>query len=326
MIFFVTTRKHGYTLRHYLDSFGESLRRRFQPMSYGALFRQRSLPAGAYIFADLERLCPRNRDLAGHYWMALSDSGRCQLLNDPARTLLRYDLLEALHRRGFNSFRAYRFAEDLAAVHFPVFLRGEDDHKGGLTPLLGNAAELAAAIRQTRRSWRLRRANLVTEFQDTADASSLYRKYSAFCVGDRVVPRHVFFSRAWMIKSPHLLEPSLLEEERRYVEENPHGDRLADIFAIAGVGFGRIDYGVHSGAIQTWEINTNPMIMTEADRCSEPRLPVQRRFAKGLEEAFVAIDDAASEDGPPIRIGPPMLTLIAPWRSLRERIWHALYV
>ena len=107
---------------------------------------------------------------------------------------------------------------------------------------------------------------------------------------------------------------------------DPHGDRLADIFSIAGVGYGRIDYGVHAGAIQTWEINTNPMIMTEGDRGSAPRLPVQNRFAEQLEEALVAIDDAASDDGPPIRIGPPLLKLIAPWRSLRERIWHALYV
>ena len=326
MIFFLTTRRHGYTFRHYLDSFGERLRGQFQQLAYGDLFRRRSLSAGTYVFADLERLCPRNLSLAGNVWTALAASGRCRLLNDPVRTLRRYDLLQSLHEHGFNDFLVYRFAEDLSAVRFPVFLRGEDDHKGGLTPLIGDAAELAASIRQTRRSARLRRANLITEFYDTADAGGLYRKYSAFCVGERVFARHVFFSRQWMIKSPNLLEPPLLDEERRYVEENPHQGALADIFAVAGVGYGRIDYALHAGRIQTWEINTNPMIMTADDRRCEPRIPMQELFAGRLEEAFLSLDDHGPDAGPPIRVDPPDRRRIAKWRSLRERIWHALYV
>ncbi|MEX1075715.1 MAG: hypothetical protein WED27_04605 [Pirellulales bacterium] len=326
MIFFLTTHRHSYTLGQYLDSFGGRLRGRFQQLSYGELFRSEFLPAGTYVFADLERLCPRNLSLAGHVWKSLAASKRCRLLNDPAQTLRRYDLLQSLHEHGLNDFRAYRFTEDLSAVRFPVFLRGEDDHKGGLTPLLGDAAELAASIRRARRSWRLRRANLVTEFYDTADAGGLYRKYSAFCVGQCVVARHVFFSRRWMIKMPNLLEPLLLDEERRYVAENPHRDQLAAIFAVAGVDYGRIDYAIHAGRIQTWEINTNPMIMTADDRRCEPRVPMQERFAGALEEAFAALDDERRGASPPIRVEPPDRRRITKWRSVRERIWHARYV
>jgi hypothetical protein len=325
MIHFLTTRRHAYTLRHYLDSFGQAVRDRFLQISYGDLFRSRSLPPGAYVFADLERLCPRNRGLAAHIRSRLAARGAGPLLNDPMRSLRRYDLLRTLHERGLNSFRAYRCGEDLAQVRLPAFVRGEDDHRGGLTPPIGRADALAAALRESRRSWERRRANLVTEFLDTADAGGVYRKYAAFCVGGRVIPRHVFFAREWMIKKPGLVDPAFIEEERRYVEDNPHRDRLAEIFAIAGIDYGRIDYGIWQGQIQTWEINTNPMILIAEDRGCAPRMPVHDLFARRLAEAFEAVDRDAAAGGT-IPLDPPDRGSIPAWGSLRERIWHALYV
>lgn len=326
MIHFLTTRRHGYTLRHYLDSFGRAVRDWFRPMTYGELFQSRSLPPGAYVFADLERLCPRNRSLAAHVRDRLAALGTGPLLNDPARTLRRNDLLRTLHERGLNDFRAYRYGEDLTQVRLPAFVRGEDDHRGGLTPPLDHADALAAALRAARWSWRGHRANFVTEFLDTADAEGVYRKYSAFCVAGRVIPRHVFFAREWMIKKPGLVDSRFVAEERRYVEDNPHRERLAEIFAIAGVGYGRIDYGIWRGRIQTWEINTNPMILIAEDRGCGPRMPVHDLFAGRLAEAFEAIDRAAAGGEGVLPIDPPARGSIPAWGSLRERIWHALYV
>jgi hypothetical protein len=326
MINFLTTRRHGYTLRQYLESFGQAIRDRFRQVSYGELFRSRSLPDDAYVFADLERLCPRNRGLAAHIRNRLAASGTGPLLNDPARTLRRYDLLCALHERGLNDFRGYRWGEDLTRVRLPAFLRGEDDHHGGLTPPIGDADALAAALRESRRSWRRRRANFVTEFLDTVDAEGVYRKYSAFFVAGRVIPRHVFFAREWMIKKPVIIDPRFITEERRYVEDNPHRDRLAELFAIAGVGYGRIDYGLWQGRIQTWEINTNPMILIAEDRNCAPRMPVHELFAKRLAEAFEALDREAATGNKTIPIDPPARGSIPAWGSLRERMWHALYV
>lgn len=325
MIHFLTTRRHGYTLRHYLDSFGQALRSRFHPVSYGELFRSRSLPEGAYVFADLERLCPRNRGFAAHVHDRLAARGTGPLLNDPARTLRRHDLLRTLHERGLNDFRAYRCGDDLAQVRLPAFVRGEDDHRGALTPPLADAHALSAAVRGSRRPWRRRRANFVTEFLDTADAEGVYRKYAAFCVAGHVIPRHVFFAREWMIKKPGLVDPRFIAEELRYVEENPHRDRLAEIFALAGVGYGRIDYGIWRGRIQTWEINTNPMIMIADDRGCAPRMPVHDLFAQRLAEAFEAVAGSAAGGGA-IPIDPPARGSIPAWGSLREWIWHALYV
>ncbi len=326
MIHFLTTRRHGYTLRQHLAWFGKGATDRFSVLSYGELFRRRSLPAGVYVFADLERLCPRNRDRAAHVHRCLAASNRCRMLNDPARTLRRYDLLRTLHEQGLNAFRAYRLGEDREALRFPVFLRGEDDHKGSFTPLLHDAAAVSAAIREARRSWKRRRANLMTEFLDTARDDGIYRKYSAFHVAGHVIPRHLFFDRAWMVKKPALGEPWQVEEEWRYIEENPHADQLTEIFRIAGTDYGRIDYGLHEGRVQTWEINTNPMITTEFDRYHEPRVRVHERFALCLAEAFEAIDDAVDSSACAIPIDPLPRHALASWGSLRERIWHALYV
>lgn len=326
MIYFLTTRKHGYTLRQHLEWFGKRSSERFVGLSYGDLFRRKTLPPGVYVFADLERLCPRNRDRAAHVYQCLAASNRCHLLNNPLRSLRRYDLLRALRANGLNAFRAYRLDEDRSGSRYPVFLRGEDDHKGSFTPLLHDAAAVDAAVRDARRSWKLRRANLVTEFLNTVGDDGIYRKYSAFHAGDRVIPRHLFFERTWMVKKPALGEPWQLEEEWRYVEENPHADQLAEIFRIAGIDYGRIDYGLHEGRIQTWEINTNPMITAECDRHQGSRVQVHEHFAQQLAEAFEAIDDARSSDGGSIVIDQPPRRSIAPWGSLRERIWHALYV
>ena len=52
--------------------------------------------------------------------------------------------------------------------------------------------------------------------------------------------------------------PVAAEEEFAVSRDNPHGAILARAFAIAGIEFGRADYGVIGGRAQIYEINTNP--------------------------------------------------------------------
>jgi len=52
----------------------------------------------------------------------------------------------------------------------------------------------------------------------------------------------------------------LVLEEHDYVFNNPHAIQLAEIFEIAGIDYGRIDYSIKDGRIQTWEINLNATI------------------------------------------------------------------
>jgi hypothetical protein len=93
------------------------------------------------------------------------------------------------------------------------------------------------------------------------DTRGLYRKYGAFIIGNRVFPKSVQFSRHWVQKSQALKEPELLREEIEYVEQNPHEKVLREIFALARIEYGRMDYGILNDRVQVWEINTNPTIL-----------------------------------------------------------------
>ena len=260
MIYFLTTPESADTIRIYLKVAGGGLAGRLVPMVYDELFAASALPDGAYCFADLELLSDAARQRAARRWEELAARG-CRLLNHPTRSLLRYELLRELRRRGVNTFDVYRLADGESPKRFPVFLRTANDHKGSISPLLGSAEELDAATAALRGRGERLDDKLVVEFCNTADPDGLYRKYGAFIVGERILPRHLFFSRHWVVKDWSVLDDALLREEQRYLATNPHERQLREIFAAARIEYGRIDYSLRGGEMQVWEINTNPIII-----------------------------------------------------------------
>jgi hypothetical protein len=65
-----------------------------------------------------------------------------------------------------------------------------------------------------------------------------------------------------------------------------HVNELRKVFQLAGVDYGRIDYGVCHGRIQVWEINTNPVIIPRREKIDPRRLPAQSRSARQVTEAL----------------------------------------
>jgi hypothetical protein len=258
-ITFLTTRGNRRPIRAYLRTAGAPLRGLIRPLDYDRFLSTREHPPGTYVFADLELLSDAERARAAEAWEALAARG-ARLLNHPARSLRRYDLLRLLEARGINRFAVHRAEEGPAPARFPVFLREESGHGGSDSPLLETQEALSAALLARRRERGSLAGTLVVEHLDTADARGVYRKYGAFIVGERILARHLFFSDRWQVKDWHLLDEGRLEEERRFVEENLHAGALRPIFALAGIEYGRIDYALLDGAVQVWEINTNPMI------------------------------------------------------------------
>ena len=310
MIYWVTTRRHGYTIRRHLASFGRPLVSAVTPLSYGRLLRQRDPARGVYVLTDVERLSRATLQRATALCDRLRGSGSI-VLNRPVDCLGRHDLLRGLHRHGVNVFDVHRVSDIAPSPRFPVFLRLENDHKGPRSPLLNDEVELRAAIDEQcrtrfwfrdehakRRLLRIgghrRRALLVTEFCDTVDSQGMYRKYAAFCVGGQIIARHLFFAKRWMLKWPEQLAVQQLAEEVDYVRTNPHAEQLAELFRFARIEFGRIDYSLLEGRIQVWEINTNPMICAPADELCVERLPVQRLFAERFEAALRQLDDSTA--------------------------------
>jgi hypothetical protein len=260
MLYYLIKRGNDFGMA-YVTSWGPTPGSRMRFLYYDELPQHQELPGGTYIFSDLERLTQVEREMAVQMWVQLSQAGdRVRLLNDPARVLGRYDLLRMLHEKGENLYRVSRLGKSACSLHFPVFLKYANEHGHALPDLLGSPAEIESAVRYLK--WRGRRPQdlFIAEFCDTASESGVFRKYSAFIVGERILPRHLFFSRRWIVKKPDLADPDFALQQERYLEENPHESWLRHIFLLAGIRYGRIDYGFLGEVPQVWEINTNPTV------------------------------------------------------------------
>ena len=151
------------------------------------------------------------------------------MLNDPARSLRRYDLLRMLHERGINEFTAHRLADVVPEealrgerprpkgrkrqVGFPAYIREENEHTKSLTPLLHSWEEIREAgarlLSEPRRfvtrdltpasRWHHIEDLIVVEWCDTSDAHGVFRKYGAFVIGETMIPRAVMCARQWAV-------------------------------------------------------------------------------------------------------------------------------
>jgi hypothetical protein len=291
VIGYLATAEHSYTMKCYLRTWGLALARRIKVLAYETLPALPEVNATTWIFSDLERLSITATEAATDLWERLSDDRRVRPLNNPRRVLGRYELLRRLHERGMNDFRVYRLSQLPQNLRFPVFVRDERDHAGVLSHLVPTAESLEESVAALTRAHQEDRL-LIVEFCDTSDDAGIFRRYSAFSVGGQIVPREVNFSRNWMLRDIDLLERDMLAEERAYVEQNPHASELGEIFRLANVEYGRVDYALLDGKPQVWEINTNPMVML-LPWCYQPRhLPQQWRFSKKIRSAFDALDRA----------------------------------
>jgi len=258
----VITYEHRYTINRFLKFWAIALRGKVRFIYYSDLAFRKTLPRDVTIFTDLERVSPAQLELAAEAAGQLRAAG-VRVLNEPSRVLCRYDLLRALKADGINNFNVYRTSDDRSALKFPAFVRRENEHQGSLTPLLNTAQELEDALKQAIQNGLKSAELLIVEFCATADEDNLFRKYSAFVIGQRFIPRHLLFSRGWMVKDPDLKGELYVREENEYLAQKPHPHEapLRAIFQRAGIDYGRIDYSLMNGKIQVWEINTNPNIV-----------------------------------------------------------------
>jgi len=302
MIFYLTNGENSGGMKAYVDSWGAP-GSRMQFLFYADLPKCPWLRTGTYIFSDLEVLGPARRQLAVHLWHTLSAANVPGiLLNNPSNVLRRHELLCTFADEGINRFRAVRATEPCDSLRFPVFVREERRHTGTLTALLHSRDEIVSALDALVSSGYPREDLLVVEFFDTSSPDGIYRKYSAFRVGSVILPRHLMFSRDWNVKKPDLVTPPLAQEHDRFLKENPHEGWLMDLFQLAGIEYGRIDYSMLEGKPQVWEINTNPTVLRTTPR---------------LTDAFERIDCARdSEDAVPLAVEPMLAAAVE-----KEEYW-----
>jgi hypothetical protein len=337
VIHFFVPEAGTFTIRRYLEVHGEGLRGRLEPTTYRSLWRGGSLPAGSCVFAAIDRLTASERRTAVELWETLRSAGPdVAMLNHPGRALTRLPLLQLLASEGTNRFHAFRASDDVSGSRYPVFVREANRHNGPLTGLLDGPRAVSRELRRLRWKGYDPDELLVVEFCDTSDAEGVYRKYAAYVVGDRIVPKSLRFSRHWMVKATHTgWNERRVEEEFAYLRDNPHEEALREIARRARIEYGRFDYSLRQGELQVWEINTNPTIgpgprhrsRAPRDRYWELRQPGKRLFRKRFRRAWHAVDaggDATQEI--PFRLSPgrrARITAERSWRSMRaaRRRW-----
>ncbi len=295
MIWYVVTEQHAYTLRDYLKTWGLSLAGRFCEVTYDELFSTNEFEGlpGAYIFSDIERLYPPHARYAAMIRQKLLErQPEARVFNHPTRSMRRYELLRTLFERGDNTFNVYRLVECRRPERWPVFIREENEHTKNLTPLLHTPEELDAETAKFLERVDSREDKLVVEFCDTRDAQGLFYRYSAYLIGGRVIPNNLIASYNWTVESKvSIWTPEVLEQERRYMMENPHERELREIFRLARIDYGRIDYSMLGDRLQVWEINTNPNITSLATLPDDTERKHELHMrADRIAAAFVEID------------------------------------
>lgn len=304
MIHVLVSRRKRDIFDEYLGHWGLGVASFVQLHCYEELPEASVLPGGTWVFTDIDELRPAPLELACVLCETVTAAGM-RVLNDPRAALRRYPLLRLLHERGLNRFRVFEARGDLSAVRFPVFIRRASNHKGSLTPLLQDRIELARWLVWVRLTGEPLDDLLVIEFLNTADSEGLFRKYAAFIVGERVIPRSLNRGTHWMLKhNTTEFNLDFQQEELDFVEANPHAAAIAQIARLAGIDYGRIDYAMLDGAVQTWEINMCPTI-GRGIRPSTGRMPpeisalrnrAKEQFYSGFAEAWQALDVPTAQE------------------------------
>ncbi|MFI5426711.1 hypothetical protein [Aeromicrobium sp. UC242_57] len=101
-------------------------------------------------------------------------------------------------------------------------------------------------------------------------------------IGDRLLPRHVLFSDDWVTKMTDVAEPWTNDEECAYIENFADEQLVDEAFRLAGLDYGRIDYGFVDGRLQVWEINTNPVVLQRREVVKPVRLQSQELSARPI--------------------------------------------
>ncbi len=311
-IYYLSTKHNRLTIDRYLSLWGEIHFWDILPISYESLVTKKNFPQGLYIFSDLELLHNPLRQQVINVYHQISQQG-FPTLNHPESSMTRLPLLKTLFQQGGHSFNVFRATEDFSTVKYPVFLRKIHEHTGPKTELLATEKDLNQVILRLQSKQENLHEWMITEFCDTSDLDGVFRKYSSFLVGNTLIPRHLFFSRSWIQKTASITDqPAYLQEEREYLEGPRFDDQLRQIFQLANITYGRIDFGVRNGQVQTWEINTNPSILTHQHILENPRLPIHQTFFRTFSTALQTFIDSPLPS-------PPL------WKYLPDRASSAVH-
>lgn len=263
--------------------------------SYDEILRRKQPYHATHVFTDVDRLPAWRVHEAALLYRRLRQDG-ISALNDPARMLDRFGLLRALNRAGINRFDAYRAEAQELPRRWPVFLRLEGNHSAPVSALIHSKEELDNALEESVAQGAPLSALLIIEYAAEAVQPGLFRKLSVFRVADRLLGYTCVHDDNWLVKygKPGIAPKELYEEEYSLVRDNPYGPVMRRVFDMAGIEYGRVDFGLVGGLPQIYEVNSNPKL----DLKAAPGIVPQREetnalFRANYSEAMKGIDTFA---------------------------------
>ena len=122
--------------------------------------------------------------------------------------------------------------------------------------------------------------------------SELFRKQAAYRVGDAIFQATSVHNSDWIAKVGRkgIAGETLYREEAELLRANPHREVLERAFDIARIDYGRLDFGVVDGAVQVYEINTNPNMSPPKAHPSPIRAASTAMVWRTYLDALAAID------------------------------------
>ena len=314
MIRFLHSRGHSYTVKDVKTAPNAPA---ISCLNYDSLIRARSLRGGTYIFTDVDRLGFWDLEHASHLYLQMKSAG-LRVLNNPATVRTRYPLLRALRAAGLNNFNAYRVDEMDSVERYPVFVRKIHGHREPLSELLQTRQDLQKTVESAIAAGTPRENLLVVEFAAEPLRPGLFRKMSAFRIGDAIVPHISVHDTVWLVKYGRKFDniEDLYREELGLLQRNPYSDHLKKVFDIAGIEYGRADFGFFHGRIQVYEINTNPHVAPPCEHPSATRVQSMNLSWQNYLSALRAVD---SPGGSTARLGNGTLQQHRPWKNFLAR-------
>lgn len=308
---FLTAPGFTYTLAGLL---GESGMPVFGLSDFDRIALARRFRASAVIFCDIERMSPDQEsqfaDIA-RGWERGAEAPT--VLNRPPRPMRRYRLLRTLKRDGVNRTDVFRLddPETIDRVGFPCFIRKENGHEidPQTSVIIRNRDQLRSAVAAITARGEPLYGKIVVEFEDVRDARGYFIKYSYMRVGEDFFPVHRIAALNWIAKYSEAAlldaDPSIAEAEQAFIDEAPWKDEIARIYNVAGVDYGRIDFGLRAdGKPHIFEINTNPNL-PPASSVHPARRPAVIGVRKRLFEAFANL----AQSRPPALLDWPGVSL-----------------
>jgi hypothetical protein len=252
--------------------------------------------------SDFDRLSPSGIEAAGRVYIRLTGEG-VRVLNDPRRFRNRAQLILALQAGGLIDYGCVLPANGAWPDSYPVFLRTIAGHRGTLTKLIDSWGQARGEVnRALRHGFTLSDMMFVEYCAEPTPGTGHFQKHAALRIGDAMVRANTVNDLSWVAKNgvANLATPAQYAAERAEYADWPHRDYAVRVFEVAGMEFGRLDFGVVGGRPQAYEVNTNPTLSAKLDHANPDRQETLRMYRDGITDGLAAV--ASRVEGAPVPI------------------------